>query len=101
MEPQSWNMTPAGVIQYAMIMLLMMLVWLVKSAYHNQNQMLKDMREEHKIDREDMKEECRLVRIDHREDMKHLLADSEANRKTFEEGFDKIAAAIAQRGRRT
>lgn len=76
---------PGGLINWIVVTLVGVLVWLVKRLVDNNQEILKAM-----------KEENALVRADHRIDIKAILDDSKANRETYETGFKQIASAITQ-----
>ena len=74
-----------GIINWIVVVLIGVLVWLVKRLVENNQEILKAM-----------KDENAQVRADHRVDLKAILDDSEANRKTYETGFKEIALAIGK-----
>lgn len=76
---------PGGLINWIVVTLIGVLVWLVKRLVDNNQAILAAM-----------KEENALVRADHRLDVNAMIEDGKENRKTYHEGFSKIANAIDQ-----
>lgn len=76
---------PGGLVNWIVVTLVGVLVWLVKRLVDNNQDILVAMKEENKA-----------VRADHRLDVQSMISEGKENRKTYEDGFEKIVAAIDQ-----